>query len=111
MKKRIKMKMNKIAIAAIAVLVFAGCQSDVPVPSQATGNDQVCDESGRVYSSERAAQRAGLAPAQYGATYCEQRNTEPQDKVCDQFGNVYNSETMAQRAGLSPAQYGATYCK
>jgi uncharacterized lipoprotein len=70
-KKRIKMKTNKIAIAVIAVLVLAGCQSDVSVPSQATGNDQVCDESGRVYNSERAAQRAGLAPAQYGATYCK----------------------------------------
>jgi hypothetical protein len=105
------MKTNKIAIAAIAVLVLAGCQSEVSVPSQATGNDQVCDERGRVYNSERAAQKAGLAPAQYGATYCEQRNTEPEDKVCDQFGNVYNSGVMAQRAGLSPAQYGATYCK
>jgi len=104
------MKTNKIAIAVTAVLLMAGC-SDVSVPSQPTGNDQVCDESGRVYNSERAAQRAGLAPAQYGATYCKQRNTEPEDKVCDEFGNVYNSGAMAQKAGLSPAQYGATYCK
>jgi len=65
------MKTNKIAIAVIAVLVLAGCQSDVSVPSQATGNDQVCDENGRVYNSEMAAQRAGLSPAQYGATYCK----------------------------------------
>ena len=104
------MKINKIAIAVTAVLLIAGC-SDVSVPSQATGNDPVCDESGRVYNSEGAAQRAGLAPSQYGDTYCEQRNTEHEDKVCDEFGNVYNSGTMAQRAGLSPAQYGATYCK
>ena len=105
------MKINKIVIAVTAVLLMAGCQSNVSAPSQTTVSDPVCDESGRVYNSERAAQRAGLAPAQYGATYCKQRNTEPEDKVCDEFGNVYNSGAMAQRAGLSPAQYGATYCK
>ena len=31
----------------------------------------VCDEHGRIYSSEYAARRAGLDESQYGATYCE----------------------------------------
>ena len=103
------MKINKIAMAVTAVLLMAGC-SDVSVPSQPTGNDQVCDASGRVYNSASAAQRAGLTEAQYGATYCQQRNTEPASKVCDASGRVYNSASAAQSAGLTEAQYGASYC-
>ena len=103
------MKMTKITVALAAALLMAGCQSqgNYVEPS----SSPVCDQNGKVYQSENAAIRAGLSDAQYGATYCNQRNSEPASKVCDQFGNVYASERMAERAGLSDAQYGATYCK
>lgn len=45
-------------------------EKEVPLSLSDTIKTQVCDEYGNVYESEEEAIAFGLAPAQYGATYC-----------------------------------------
>ncbi len=60
---------------------------------------EVCDEFGRRFASEKAAREAGLLEAQFGATYCQYLDDEPETEVSEVAG-VGESEVVRESGGV-----------
>ncbi len=67
------------------------------VPDGSNRNDDLCDENGNRYASETEALKAGLARAEFGATYCPEYKMHPTwDKNRNDINDCYEENNCSK---------------